>query len=228
MENIKATNAPFQYSNLGVLVKKFLHTSFGARIGFILGLSGFNKIEAQIWRFKREYKDGDILSKKEVIRIMSEMPDGTKRYGVYTLERRQNRSFNSRVDAGAALCASLISGTTLGGLTSPLAAKYIALSTSTLTPAKGDTTLTGESVATGLARALASAGSYTLPSTLDGAASYVLSKTFTNTSGGTVTILSAAIFDAVSTGNMYVEGNLSTSAPLDNNDQLTINWTINL
>lgn len=190
------TKIPFQYSALGIIVKKFLHTKFGAKVGYFLGLPGFNKIEAVITRAN---------GKIEIL-----------------------RSFNSRVDVGAALSASLISGTTLGGLTTPAAAKYIALSTTTLTPAKTDTTLTGETAATGLARALGTAATYTAPSVLDGAASYILSKTFTNSSAGSVTILSAAIFDAASVGNMFVEGNLSTSAVLAIGDQVTINWTVNL
>lgn len=136
--------------------------------------------------------------------------------------------YNSRVDAGAALNASLISGTTLGSLTSPLAAKYIALSTSSLTAAKGDTTLSGETSVSGLARALGTAASYVAPSVLDGAASYILSKAFTMAAAGPTTIQSAAIFDAASTGNMFVEANLSASAVLVTGDVLTINWTVNV
>src|SRR5260221_226615 len=79
---------------------------------------------------------------------------------------RLSPTYNSRVDAGAALCASLISGTTLGGISSPLTAKYIALSTSTLTAAKGDTTLSGETSAAGLARALGTAAGYSAPASL--------------------------------------------------------------
>lgn len=135
-------------------------------------------------------------------------------------------SFNSRVDVGAALCASLISGTTLGGISSPLTAKYIALSTSSLTPAKGDTTLTGETSSSGMGRALATAGTYTAPASLDGAASYVLTKTFT--ASGSITIVSSAMFDAVSTGNMLAEANLTSSAALANGDTLTIQWAVNL
>jgi len=136
------------------------------------------------------------------------------------------RSFNSRVDAGAALCASLISGTTLGGISSPGAAKYIAVSSSSLSPAHGDTTLSGELAVNGFTRALATAGSYNAPSILDGVAFYVLTKTFTAT--GAQTVASAAIFDAASTGNMFTEGNFSSSASLSTNDTLQVNWTVNL
>jgi hypothetical protein len=221
------TPVPFSRTRLGQLISRFLHTKPGAKIGFLLGISGFNRIEADIWKFRRMYHYGDTLSPKEVVRPMT-LADGSEAFGVYSLQKVSLRSFNSRVDAGAALVSSLISGTTLGGISSPATAKYIALSTSTLTPAKGDTTLSGESSASGLARALATMGTYTAPSSLDGGASWIASKTFTNTSGGSVTILSAAIFDAASTGNMLVEGNLASSAVLAINDQITLNWTINV
>lgn len=180
---------------MGRFFKKLLHTKFGSWIGYVGGISGFNRLDIGITRTN---------GKKEHLRP----------------------SFNSRVNAGAALCASLISGTTLGGISSPSSAKYIALSTSSLTPAAGDTTLSGETAVSGLTRALATAGTYTAPVTLDGAASYVLTKVFT--SGGSATIVSAAIFDAASTGNMLVEANLSGSAVLGNGDLITVNWTVNL
>jgi hypothetical protein len=192
------TNTPIQYSSIGQIIKKALHTKIGAWIGYLAGIAGFNRIDSYIIRANGKVK-------------------------------RLSPTYNARVNAGAALCASLISGTALGGITSPAAAKYIALSTASLTPAYGDTTLASETSATGLARALGTAGAYTSPgTTLDGAASYTLTKTFTNTSGGSVTIQSAAIFDATSTGNMFVEANLSSSAILANNDSLAITWTINL
>lgn len=184
------TKAPFQYTILGNLVKRFLHTALGQKVGFLIGISGFNSVTV--------LKNGVAV--------------GT--------------SYNSRVDKGAALCASLISGTSLGGISAPLTAKYIALSTSSLTPAKGDTTLSGETAASGLARALGTAGTYTAPASLDGAASYVLTNTFT--SAASATIVSAAIFDAASTGNMLVEANLSASVTVVSGDTITINWTINL
>lgn len=188
------TATPLQYSPLGSLIKKFLHTKIGAYIGYTLGISGFNRVDAYITRANGKVE-------------------------------RLRPSYNARVDAGAALTASLISGTTLGGISSPLAAKYIAVSISSLTPAKGDTTLSGETALSGMTRALATAGTYVAPSVLDGAASYVLTKTFTAT--GPITIVSTAIFDAASTGNMLCEANLGSSAALANTDTLTINWGIN-
>lgn len=136
-----------------------------------------------------------------------------------------SHSYNSRVNKGGDLIASLITGASQNSITSPLPPKYIALSTSSLTPAAGDTTLSGETSASGLARALGTIGSYVSPSSLDGAGSFVVSKTFT--AGATATIQSAALFDAASTGNMFVEANLSASASVVSGDQITINWTVN-
>lgn len=188
------TKIPTQYSFLGSLIKKFLHTKIGAYFGYISGISGFNRVDAVIVR-----KNGSV--------------------------ERLLPSFNSRVDAGAALTAALLTNNAFS-ITSPTYPKYIALSTSSLTPAKGDTTLSGETSASGLGRAAGTFQTYTAPSTLDGAASYQLTKTFT--SGASATIVSSAIFDAASTGNMLVEANLSSSAVLASGDQLTLTWSINI
>ncbi len=172
------------------MLKKILHTKIGAQLGFMLGISGFNRVIAEI--------NGKKIS----------------------------RSYNSRTDKGAALAASLMAGSSLGSISSPLPPLYPALSTSTLTPAKGDTTLSGETAISGLTRALGTAGSYTAPSVLDGACFYTVTKTFT--AGANATILSTGLFDAVSSGNLFAESNLSSSAVLVTNDTLTITWTINL
>lgn len=212
-------NAPLQYTYFGQLLKRFLHTKIGAAIGYYAGIHGFNRIDAKVSKFVCE--NNRPLRKGE---FLSSMGDG--KVGIYRAGK-SIFSFNARVDKGAALTASLLSGTALGSITSPLPPLYIALSTATLTPAKSDTTLTSESVVSGLGRALGTVGSYTAPSTLDGAASYTLSKVFTLT-GSATTVVSAAIFDALASGNMFVEANLSSSAVMSTGDQLTITWTINL
>ncbi len=189
-----STSSPLQYSPLGRLFKRFLHTKLGAWVGYYIGIAGFNRIEAVHMR------DGKIV--------------------------KRSFTFNSRVNKGADLTASLLSGTSFNSISSPLPPKYVALSTSSLTPDKTDTTLTGESAASGLARALGTQGSYVGPSVLDGAASYTVTKTFT--AGAGATIVSAALFDASSSGNLFVEANLSSSAVLVSGDTLAITWTINL
>lgn len=211
---------PLQYSKFGSLLKSFLHTRIGAAIGYYAGISGFNRIDAQVAKFQGPYNRP--LKRGEFTRFIGD----TQELGIYR-NQRAIFSFNARVDKGAALTASLLSNTALGSISSPSYPVYIALSTATLTPAKTDTTLTSETVVAGLTRAIGTVGNYTAPSVLDGAASYTLSKVFTLT-GTSTTIVSAAIFDAASVGNMFVEANLSSSAAMSTGDQLTITWTINL
>lgn len=223
--NIEANAVPFQRRDVWYVkaLKAFLHTKAGAFLGYHLGIAGFNRIEAQISRFKRYHREGEALKRGERVMAIGE----TGLFGVYAAPRAI-QSYNSRVNAGAALNASLISGSTLGGISSPAAPKYIALSTSSLTPAAGDTTLSGETAASGLARAAATAGGYSAPGSLDAAALFTQTKTFTNTSGGSVTVVSAALFDAASSGNLFVEGNLSSSAVLAINDAIQLTWTVNI
>ena len=195
------TKAPFQYSKYGNILKKFLHTKIGAWLGYHLGISGFNMVGAVITRANPKWYQSKV-----------------KNIGF---------AYNARVNKGGDLIGSLITGTSLNSITSPLPPKYIALSTTSLTPAAGDTTLTGETAATGLVRALGTQGGYVGPSVLDGSASYTVTKTFTNSSGGSVTINSAALLDAASSGNLFVEANLASAAVLAVNDTLAITWTVN-
>jgi hypothetical protein len=198
------TKTPIQYSNSKIIIKlkSFLHTKIGAKIGFALGLKGFNRVGAVLTRANPKWYQ----SKQEFLGF----------------------AYNSRVNKGADLIASLITGAAQNSISAPLPPKYIALSTATLTPDKTDTTLASETAATGLARALGVQGSYTGPSALDGAASYTVTKTFTNSSGGAVTIVSAALFDAAASGNLFVEANLSSSAVMAALDTLAITWSVNL
>lgn len=136
-------------------------------------------------------------------------------------------AYNARVAKGGDLVASLLTGAAQNGITSPLPPKFIALSTSTLTPANGDTTLAGETAVAGLARAIGTIGGYVAPSVLDGACSYTVTKTFTLT-GTATTIVSTALFDAVTVGNLFAESNLLTSSVMATGDTLTIIWTVNM
>jgi hypothetical protein len=190
---------PFQFSKYGNALKSFLHTKIGAKIGYYLKLKGFNRVGA--------YHTSALTGKTKFIGF----------------------AYNSRVAKGGDLIASLITGASQNSITSPLPPKYIALQdTGALTPANGDTTLSHECVATGLTRALGVQGGYVTPSVLDGACSYTVTKTFTNSSGGAVTIYGAGLFDAISTGNLFVEANLSSNAIMAVSDTLAITWTVNL
>lgn len=196
-----------------VLRKPALH------LAFVLGFRGINRVARAHYKFVREYH-GEKLRRKETL-ITGD--DGIKR--VY-LKPQLAFDYNSRVNVGAELCAYLLSGDNFSSLTSPGIPKYIALSTSTLTPAATDTTLSGETTVAGLTRAAATAQGYVAPSALDGGASFNFYNAFTLT-GAATTVVSTALFDAASGGNMFAEVNFSSSAAMATEDILQVTWTVN-
>lgn len=103
--------------------------------------------------------------------------------------------------------------------TQAAACNYIALTNTAITPAAGDTTLSGEITLNGLARAQA-AYAHT-----NGTSTYTLTKTFTAT--GTQASQAAGVFNASSSGTMCFE-NTYTQVTLNNTDTLTVTWTITL
>jgi len=133
------------------------------------------------------------------------------------------RTYNERVDAGAFWQYERMSKGESGY--NPLL--YIALSTDNLTPLKTHTTLSNEITTNGLART--SCGSpinYTAPTSLNGSASFQIKVTFNVTGTGSITVRSAALFDAASGGNMFAEANFNTAATVQNGDTLNVTWTI--
>jgi hypothetical protein len=186
-------------------LRRLLKLQIVKHVAFTLGLKGFDRVHVQIGRFMGYDENGQAK---------------------YRLETPQVQ-YNARVNAGAAVQASVMSGTTLGGVSSPAVPKYIALSTTSLTPAMGDTTLSGETAVAGVARAVGTIQNYVAPASLDAAASYDIYKLFTLTGGG-LTINSSALLDAASTGNMFAEANLASAATLATNDTLAITWTVNI
>lgn len=210
------------------IVRRLLHTQIGKHIAFSLGIKGFDRAGFRVMKFSRKIQQGEKIGKKEIGLSHKEnenIPVGE--IWAYLKPSRFCFSYNSRVDKGAAQQASLMAGSALGGITTPLPPLYIALSTSSLTPAKTDTTLSGETAKTGVARALGAAQNYVAPSVVDGAASFDIYKQFTLTDTAT-TIVSSALFDAASTGNMFAEANFASSAVMATNDIIQCTWTINL
>lgn len=128
--------------------------------------------------------------------------------------------WNSRTNNGASWQATVM-GSAAGD-----PAKYIALSTTAISPAASDTTLSGETAVSGLARTEGTYGAYTAPSSLGSSASYQISNTFT--AGAAATINSAALFDAASAGNLFVEAALGTPATLASGDSIALTWTVNI
>ena len=108
-------------------------------------------------------------------------------------------------------------------------ANYIALTTTAVTPAAGDTALSGEITTGGLGRAQ---GTYAHTA---GQNTFTVSKTFTATATAT-NVQAAGLFTAAVTGTPGAGGddgtmmaeNQFTAVSLANNDQLTITWTITL
>lgn len=101
-------------------------------------------------------------------------------------------------------------------------AGYIAVSADSGAPAAGDTTLTGEIASGGLSRADATTNTHT-----DNTNTTTLAKTFTATATHTA-VHKSGTFDASSAGIMYHEAAFSADATLQNNDTLTVTWTLTL
>lgn len=98
---------------------------------------------------------------------------------------------------------------------------FIALTETAVTPAAGDTTLSGEITTNGLARADAGTKSHT-----GGTNSTTIEHTFT-ASGAFTAVQASALFVASSAGTMAHIATF-TSTALATNDQLKVTWTLNL
>ena len=99
---------------------------------------------------------------------------------------------------------------------------YIALTTDSTAPAAGDTTCTSELTTNGLGRAL---GTYAHTASTN---THTITKTFTYTGSSAVVIAKVCMFDASSSGNMFAETLLASTATVNaNGDQVTITWTFN-
>lgn len=102
-------------------------------------------------------------------------------------------------------------------------AGFIASTESVITPAVGNTTLTGEIVTNGLQRADATTKSHTAASN-----SSTIEHTFT-ASGAFTDVKASALFNASSAGTMPHIANFATgSGTLASSDTLKITWTVNL
>lgn len=121
-------------------------------------------------------------------------------------------------------------GTCSGALNSPWT--FIALGTGTGTVNGTDTGLYTETSAAGLARARATTVTFTNSSGTGStsAASVLIERTFTNTSGGTVTVTESGLFNETSssaTDSMFAK-QVFGGIGVNNGDSLTVRWTINI
>jgi len=145
------------------------------------------------------------------------------------------QSDNIIVNQGADCAAKALFTLTTGSYTDCTGAitggsfTVMALGTGTNGNSRSDLNLNAETAATGLARVAASQVNATV-APAGGTSKVSLLNTFTNTSGGTVTITEAGLFNSTTktTDGMFAEEPISPSIALNNNDALTVKWTISL
>jgi hypothetical protein len=139
--------------------------------------------------------------------IVARHPDGT----VFARRHVHNLVTN----AGFDLISKAVSDTA----TQPAACNYVAVTNTAITPAAGDTTLSGEISSNGLSRAI---GTF---AHTNGTYTYTVTKIFTAT--GTQASQASGLFNAASTGSMCYEATY-TQVTVNNGDTLTVTWTITL
>lgn len=122
---------------------------------------------------------------------------------------------NLVTNAGFDLISSAVSNTAA----QPAACNYIAVTNTAITPAAGDTTLSGEIASNGLTRAQ---GTY---AHTNGQQTYTVSKVFTAT--GTQASQATGLFNASSVGSMCYEATY-TQVTVNSGDTLTVTWTVTL
>ncbi|MGI0019187.1 MAG: hypothetical protein ACREAY_01810 [Nitrososphaera sp.] len=156
---------------------------------------------------------------------------GPHGYVVVTVTRDGNEVYrhedhNLITNAGKDFISAQIGSTTPAGN----GANFIALTTTAVTPAAGDTALAGEITSGGLSRGTAGTYAHT-----NGQSTFTVTKQFSATATHT-NVQSAGLFTAAVTGTPGAGGddgtmmaeNTFSSVTLQNGDQLTITWTITL
>lgn len=131
--------------------------------------------------------------------------------------------------SGAGLGSGTGTGRCTGSLNSPW--HVIALGTSSTAVNGTDYVLGAETSASGLGRAVATTKTYTnsTAQSSTGSAQIVMARTFTNTSGGTVSIAESGLFNSttIAGSGMFARQTFSSIA-VNNNDSLTVQWTVNV
>ena len=138
-------------------------------------------------------------------------------------------------DAAKNCGANLLFGTNFGNCTAPAVFDDIALSTNTGgTFAEDDISLLNECDGSGTvcgagldARKLGAVTASVVAATPTDAIAQI-QVTFTKNAGGAVTIASAGLFDAPTSGNMFAERAFSSGVTLNINDSIQVTWLITL
>lgn len=114
-----------------------------------------------------------------------------------------------------------------GAVTQPFA--FIALGTGTTQEQNTDNDMQTQTAATGLTITAGSVTQTNSTGALSNAASTVIANTFTNTSGGTVNVSEAGLFNSTDTAtNGMLAHKVFAAVAVANNDQLTVSWTVNM
>ncbi len=132
----------------------------------------------------------------------------------------QSQNYNLVVNVGLNWLADIMGNTSTPSVNKQC--NYIALTGTAITPAAGDTTLSGEISTAGLARGASPRETYAHTSN---ATTFTISKTFTAT--GTISAQAGAVFTDPSGGTMCYEDTF-TLATLATSDTLAITWTITI
>ena len=122
---------------------------------------------------------------------------------------------NLVTNAGFDLISKAVSDTA----TQPASCNFVAVTNTAITPAAGDTTLSGEIATNGLSRA---AGTF---SHTNGTQTYTVAKVFT--ASGTQASQATGLFNASSSGTMCYEATY-TQVTVNSGDTLTVTWTVTL
>jgi hypothetical protein len=130
--------------------------------------------------------------------------------------KKQWSHHNLTVDAGKNFIKAQVSGT---GTTANCI--FMAVGTSAVTPAAGDTTLTGEATTNGMYNG---SNRWTGTYADTGTGTFTLSKTFTAT-GAVSNVQAAAVFTAGTSGTMCFEVGSLGPVSLATNDTLTVQWS---
>ena len=137
-------------------------------------------------------------------------------------------------DAGKNCSANLIFGAGFLNCSSPAVFDEIALSTNDGSGfAAADATLANEcdgtpDCGTGLNARLTGTVIADTVASAGGSAVAEIQATFTKTAGGAITIESAGLFDATTSGNMFAERAFSSGVTLNTNDSIQVTWLITL
>ncbi|MEO9309575.1 MAG: hypothetical protein ABI337_04705 [Nitrososphaera sp.] len=131
--------------------------------------------------------------------------------------------------SGAGLGSGTGTNVCTGSLNQPW--HYIAIGTGTTQANGTNTRLVAETAAAGLGRGVATTKTYnnSTGTSATSSASITLEKTFTNNSGGSITITESGLFNgtSINTDSMFARQTFSGIA-INNGDSLTVRWTINI